>query len=158
MMKPTRCHCQKGRSTFMGWVASITRRQCLVDKNSVVTMLFRDVELRLSSASTFHLARRTVSFLLDLDVGLVVSPRTASAVACVIFEHRRLAGRKVVLIDPATSGVMFDALDWIVAVATWIAALNACTASARDDVFRTSAMQLLAALIADVFLSGHTDH
>jgi type IV secretion system protein VirD4 len=34
---------------------------------------------------------------------------------------------------------------------------NARTASARDDFFRVSAMQLLTALIADVCLSGHTD-
>jgi type IV secretory pathway TraG/TraD family ATPase VirD4 len=45
----------------------------------------------------------------------------------------------------------------IVAVATCIMTDNARTASARDDFYRASAMQLLTALIADVCLSGHTD-
>ncbi|WP_163564645.1 type IV secretory system conjugative DNA transfer family protein, partial [Klebsiella pneumoniae] len=45
----------------------------------------------------------------------------------------------------------------IVAVATWIMTDNARAASARDDFFRASAMQLLTALIADVCLSGNTD-
>ncbi|EJT00884.1 type IV secretory system conjugative DNA transfer family protein, partial [Rhizobium sp. CCGE 510] len=40
---------------------------------------------------------------------------------------------------------------------TWIMTDNARAASARDDFFRASAMQLLTALIADVCLSGNTD-
>ncbi|NNG71863.1 Ti-type conjugative transfer system protein TraG, partial [Rhizobium laguerreae] len=88
--------------------------------------------------------------------------------APMVSEHRRQAGRKVIVLDPTASGVGFNALDWIgrhgntkeediVAVATWIMTDNARTASARDDFFRASAMQLLTALIADVCLSGHTD-
>ncbi len=71
----------------------------------------------------------------------------------------------MIVLDPTASGVGFNALDWIgrhgntkeediVAVATWIMTDNARTASARDDFFRASAMQLLTALIADVCLSG----
>lgn len=85
-----------------------------------------------------------------------------------VIDHRRKAGRNVIVLDPATPAIGFNALDWIgrhgntkeediVAVATWIMTDNARTASARDDFFRASAMQLLTALIADVCLSGHTD-
>ncbi|AUX79332.1 Ti-type conjugative transfer system protein TraG [Sinorhizobium fredii] len=97
---------------------------------------------------------------------VVVDP--SSEVAPMVVDHRRKAGRKVIVLDPATPAVGFNALDWIgrfggtkeediVAVATWIMTDNARTASARDDFFRASAMQLLTALISDVCLSGHTD-
>ena len=85
-----------------------------------------------------------------------------------VMEHRRKAGRKVIVLDPATPAVGFNALDWIgrfggskeediVAVATWVTTDNPRQASARDDFFRASAQQLLIALIADVCLSGHTE-
>jgi type IV secretion system protein VirD4 len=85
-----------------------------------------------------------------------------------VSEHRRRAGRNVIVLDPATPESGFNALDWIgrfgstreediVAVATWVMTDNPRQASARDDFFRASAMQLLTALIADVCLSGHTD-
>lgn len=100
--------------------------------------------------------------------GSLVVLDPSSEVAPMVIEHRRKAGRKVIVLDPAASGIGFNALDWIgrhgntkeediVAVATWIMTDNARTASARDDFFRASAMQLLTALIADVCLSGHTD-
>ncbi|AMD56832.1 conjugal transfer protein TraG [Agrobacterium tumefaciens] len=100
--------------------------------------------------------------------GALVVLDPSSEVAPMVSEHRRQAGRKVIVLDPTASGVGFNALDWIgrhgntkeediVAVATWIMTDNARTASARDDFFRASAMQLLTALIADVCLSGHTD-
>ncbi|HHV66292.1 MAG TPA: Ti-type conjugative transfer system protein TraG, partial [Ochrobactrum intermedium] len=100
--------------------------------------------------------------------GALVVLDPSSEVAPMVSERRRQAGRKVIVLDPTASGVGFNALDWIgrhgntkeediVAVATWIMTDNARTASARDDFFRASAMQLLTALIADVCLSGHTD-
>lgn len=109
----------------------------------------------------------TIPTALKWGGGLVVLD-PSSEVAPMVSEHRRQAGRKVIVLDPTASGVGFNALDWIgrhgntkeediVAVATWIMTDNARSASARDDFFRASAMQLLTALIADVCLSGHTD-
>ncbi|TIM59656.1 MAG: conjugal transfer protein TraG, partial [Mesorhizobium sp.] len=97
---------------------------------------------------------------------IVLDP--SSEVAPMVVDHRRRAGRKVIVLDPSSLATGFNALDWIgrfggtkeediVAVATWIMTDNARAASARDDFFRASAMQLLTALIADVCLSGHTE-
>lgn len=85
-----------------------------------------------------------------------------------VIEHRRKAGRNVIVLDPTDPATGFNALDWIgrfkgtkeediVALATWVMTDNARQTSIRDDFFRASAMQLLTALIADVCLSGHTD-
>ncbi|MCA1869464.1 Ti-type conjugative transfer system protein TraG [Agrobacterium genomosp. 3] len=100
--------------------------------------------------------------------GSLVVLDPSSEVAPMVVDHRRKAGRKVIVLDPETPAIGFNALDWIgrfgatkeediVAVATWIMTDNARAASARDDFFRASAMQLLTALIADVCLSGNTD-
>lgn len=109
----------------------------------------------------------TIPTALKWGGGLVVLD-PSSEVAPMVVDHRRKAGRNVIVLDPATPAIGFNALDWIgrhgntkeediVAVATWIMTDNARTASARDDFFRASAMQLLTALIADVCLSGHTN-
>lgn len=109
----------------------------------------------------------TVPTALKWGGGLIVLD-PSSEVAPMVVEHRRRAGRKVIVLDAADPATGFNALDWIghfggtkeediVAVATWIMTDNARAASARDDFFRASAMQLLTALIADVCLSGHTD-
>ncbi len=109
----------------------------------------------------------TIPTALKWGGGLVVLD-PSSEVAPMVVDHRRKVGRSVIVLDPATPAVGFNALDWIgrhgntkeediVAVATWIMSDNARTASARDDFFRASAMQLLTAMIADVCLSGHTD-
>ncbi|WP_429925647.1 Ti-type conjugative transfer system protein TraG (plasmid) [Agrobacterium vitis] len=108
----------------------------------------------------------TIPTALKWGGGLVVLD-PSSEVAPMVIDHRRKAGRKVIVLDPANPATGFNALDWIgrfggtkeediVAVATWIMTDNARSASARDDFFRASAMQLLTALIADVCLSGHT--
>ncbi|NLR97317.1 Ti-type conjugative transfer system protein TraG [Rhizobium sp. P38BS-XIX] len=108
----------------------------------------------------------TIPTALKWGGGLVVLDPSRE-VAPMVSEHRRQAGRTVIVLDPTAPDVGFNALDWIgrhgnskeediVAVATWIMTDNARTASARDDFFRASAMQLLTALIADVCLSGHT--
>lgn len=110
----------------------------------------------------------TIPTALKWGGGLVVLD-PSSEVASMVVEHRRRAGRKLIVLDPAaTPANGFNALDWIgrygstkeediVAVATWIMADKASPVSARDDFFRASAMQLLTVLIADVCLSGHTD-
>ncbi|MEC9463875.1 MAG: Ti-type conjugative transfer system protein TraG [Pseudomonadota bacterium] len=109
----------------------------------------------------------TIPTALKWGGGLVVLD-PSSEVAPMVIDHRRESGRNVIVLDPATPAIGFNALDWIgrhgntkeediVAVATWIMTDNARSASARDDFFRASAMQLLTALIADVCLSGHTD-
>lgn len=100
--------------------------------------------------------------------GSLVVLDPSSEVAPMVGEHRRKAGRRVIVLNPATPETGFNALDWIghfgstkeediVAVATWVMTDNPRQASARDDFFRASAMQLLTALIADVCLSGHTE-
>lgn len=100
--------------------------------------------------------------------GSLVVLDPSSEVAPMVADHRRKAGRRVIVLDPATPAIGFNALDWIgkfkgtkeediVAVATWVMTDNARQTSIRDDFFRASAMQLLTALIADVCLSGHTD-
>ncbi|RWF88350.1 MAG: Ti-type conjugative transfer system protein TraG [Mesorhizobium sp.] len=109
----------------------------------------------------------TIPTALKWGGGLIVLD-PSSEVAPMVVDHRRRAGRKVIVLDPASPATGFNALDWIgrfggtkeediVAVATWIMTDNARAASARDDFFRASAMQLLTALIADVCLSGHTE-
>lgn len=162
-----------------------------VDRDSVATMQFRADELQswgaggrspllcfdgsfgsshgivFAGSGGFKTTSVTIPTALKWGGGLVVLD-PSSEVAPMVSEHRRQAGRQVIVLDPTASGVGFNALDWIgrhgntkeediVAVATWIMTDNARTASARDDFFRASAMQLLTALIADVCLSGHTD-
>lgn len=115
----------------------------------------------------FKTASLTIPTALKWGGGLVVLD-PSSEVAPMVIDHRRRAGRNVVVLDPATASVGFNALDWIgrfgstkeediVAVATWIMTDNGRQISARDDFFRASALQLLTALIADVCLSGHTE-
>jgi type IV secretion system protein VirD4 len=100
--------------------------------------------------------------------GSLVVLDPSSEVAPMVADHRRKAGRRVIVLDPATPAIGFNALDWIgkfkgtkeediVSVATWVMTDNARQTSIRDDFFRASAMQLLTALIADVCLSGHTE-
>ncbi len=162
-----------------------------VDRDSVATMQFRADEpqswgaggkspllcfdgsfgsshgIVFAGSGGFKTTSVTIPTALKWGGGLVVLD-PSSEVAPMVSEHRRQAGRKVIVLDPTASGVGFNALDWIgrhgntkeediVAVATWIMTDNPRTASARDDFFRASAMQLLTALIADVCLSGHTD-
>ncbi|MUZ75385.1 Ti-type conjugative transfer system protein TraG [Agrobacterium vitis] len=161
------------------------------DKDSVATMPFRADEpqswgaggkspllcfdgsfgsshgIVFAGSGGFKTTSVTIPTALKWGGGLVVLD-PSSEVAPMVVEHRRKAGRKVIVLDPTLQGVGFNALDWIgrhgntkeediVAVAIWIMTENARTASARDDFFRASAMQLLTALIADVCLSGHTD-
>lgn len=161
-----------------------------VDRDSVATMQFRADEpqswgaggrspllcfggsfgsshgIVFAGSGGFKTTSVTIPTALKWGGGLVVLD-PSSEVAPMVSEHRRQAGRTVIVLDPTAPDVGFNALDWIgrhgntkeediVAIATWIMTDNARTASARDDFFRASAMQLLTALIADVCLSGHT--
>jgi type IV secretion system protein VirD4 len=100
--------------------------------------------------------------------GSLVVLDPSNEVAPMVMEHRRRAGRRVIVLDPKNAGSGFDALDWIgrhggtkeediAAVASWIMSDSGRATGVRDDFFRSSGLQLLTAMIADVCLSGHTD-
>ncbi|MGL3609069.1 Ti-type conjugative transfer system protein TraG [Rhizobium sp. G187] len=97
---------------------------------------------------------------------IVLDP--SNEVAPMVIEHRRAAGRRVIVLDPKNTQSGFNALDWIgrnggakeediAAVASWIMSDTGRAPGVRDDFFRASGLQLLTAMIADVCLSGHTD-
>ncbi|MDN5928619.1 MAG: Ti-type conjugative transfer system protein TraG [Hyphomicrobiales bacterium] len=97
---------------------------------------------------------------------LVLDP--SNEVAPMVVRHRQDAGRIIRILDPKKPETGFNALDWIgrfggtkeediAAVASWIMSDSGRASGIRDDFFRASALQLLAALIADVCLSGHTE-
>ena len=109
----------------------------------------------------------TVPTALKWGGGLVVLD-PSNEVAPMVTKHRRAAGRQVFVLDPRSTGIGFNVLDWIgrhgatkeediAAVALWIITDNPRQGSARDDFFRSAALQLLTALTADVCLSGHTE-
>ncbi len=100
--------------------------------------------------------------------GSLVVLDPSSEVAPMVMEHRRKAGRRVIVLDPKNAGSGFNALDWIgrhgstkeediAAVASWIMSDSGRATGVRDDFFRSSGLQLLTAMISDVCLSGHTD-
>lgn len=108
----------------------------------------------------------TIPTALKWGGGLVVLD-PSHEVGPMVSSHRRASGRAVFMIDPKSSTMGFNALDWIgrfggtkeediVAVAAWIVTDSPRLGSARDDFFRASALQLVTALLADVCLSGHT--
>ncbi len=97
---------------------------------------------------------------------IVLDP--SNEVAPMVMEHRRKARRRVIVLDPKNADSGFNALDWIgrhgatkeediAAVASWIISDSGRATGVRDDFFRSSGLQLLTAMIADVCLSGHTD-
>jgi type IV secretion system protein VirD4 len=88
-------------------------------------------------------------------------------VAPLVSNHREEAGRRVRILDPRNPATGFNALDWvgqyggtkeedIASVASWIMSDSGRESGVRDDFFRSSGLQLLTAMIADVCLSGHT--
>jgi type IV secretion system protein VirD4 len=99
--------------------------------------------------------------------GALVVLDPSNEIAPMVMEHRRRANRKVIVLDPATSHIGFNVLDWvgrfgstkeedIAAVATWVMTDSARMGNLRDDFFRGTSLQLVTALIADVCLSGNT--
>ena len=100
--------------------------------------------------------------------GTLVVLDPSNEIAPMVADHRRRAGRAVHILDPKSPDTGFNALDWIgqfggsreediAAVASWIMSDSGRQTGIRDDFFRSSALQLLTALIADVCLSGHTE-
>ncbi len=96
---------------------------------------------------------------------IVLDP--SGEVAVKVLEHRQEAGRRTVVLDPHHPETGFNALDWIgrfgntkeediASVASWIMTDNGRATGVRDDFFRSSGLQLLTAMIADVCLSGRT--
>ncbi|MDK1482346.1 Ti-type conjugative transfer system protein TraG, partial [Sinorhizobium sp. 6-117] len=99
--------------------------------------------------------------------GALVVLDPSNEVAPMVSKHRGDANRDVFVLDPKSSEIGFNALDWIgrfggtkeediASVASWIISDSGGARGVRDDFFRASALQLLTALIADVCLSGHT--
>ena len=96
---------------------------------------------------------------------IVLDP--SNEVAPMVLQHRQHAGRRIRILDPRQSETGFNALDWIgrfggtkeediASVASWIVSEDGRSSVTRGDFFRTSGLQLLTAMIADVCLSGHT--
>jgi type IV secretion system protein VirD4 len=100
--------------------------------------------------------------------GSLVVLDPSNEVAPMVMDHRRKAGRRVIVLDPKNTQSGFNALNWIgrhggtkeediAAVASWIMSDSGRATGVRDDFFRASGLQLLTAMIADVCLSGHTE-
>lgn len=96
---------------------------------------------------------------------IVLDP--SGEVASKVLDHRQEAGRRTMVLDPRHPETGFNALDWIgkfgntkeediASVASWIMTDNGRATGVRDDFFRSSGLQLLTAMIADVCLSGRT--
>lgn len=92
---------------------------------------------------------------------IVLDPSTE--IAPMVSEHRRNHGQRVRTLDPKTPEVGFNVLDWIgqhgntqeediASVAAWLMSERPRVSSGSDDFFRTSAEQLITAVIADVML------
>ncbi|SCB49541.1 Ti-type conjugative transfer system protein TraG [Rhizobium multihospitium] len=99
--------------------------------------------------------------------GALVVLDPSNEVAPMVIDHRRRAGRDVHVLDPKKAETGINVLDWIgryggtkeediASVASWIMSDSGRASGVRDDFFRASGLQLLTALIADVYLSGHT--
>jgi type IV secretion system protein VirD4 len=100
--------------------------------------------------------------------GTLVALDPSTEVAPMVMKHRMCAGREVHVLDPKAPESGFNALDWIgrfgatkeediAAVASWIVSDSPRQNAVRDDFFRSSSLQLLTAIIADVCLSGNTE-
>ncbi|WP_036564420.1 Ti-type conjugative transfer system protein TraG [Brucella intermedia] len=92
---------------------------------------------------------------------IVLDPSTE--IAPMVSEHRDRNGQKVFTLDPKTPFFGFNVLDWIgqhghtpeediASVAAWLMSEKPRVTSGSDDFFRTSAEQLITAIIADVVL------
>lgn len=96
---------------------------------------------------------------------IVLDPSTE--IAPMVTEHRRNHGQRVRTLDPKTPQIGFNVLDWIgqhgntpeediASVAAWLMSEKPRISSGSDDFFRTSAEQLITAVIADVVLDDST--
>lgn len=93
---------------------------------------------------------------------IVLDPSTE--IAPMVSEHRTRNHQDVVSLDPRTPHIGFNVLDWIgnhgntpeediASVAAWLMSEKPRVSSGSDDFFRTTAEQLIAAVIADVMLT-----
>jgi type IV secretion system protein VirD4 len=96
--------------------------------------------------------------LVVLDPSKEVAPMVAA---------QREAGRRTVhVLDPARPEFGFNVLDWIetsdnpeesvAATASWLLTEKPSVSTGSDDFFRTSALQLITGVLADIMLSGNT--
>ncbi|QEE43335.1 Ti-type conjugative transfer system protein TraG (plasmid) [Rhizobium sp. WL3] len=99
--------------------------------------------------------------------GTLVVLDPSGDVAARALDYRNEMGRQTVVLDPRHPETGFNALDWIgrfgntkeediASVASWIMSDNGRATGVRDDFFRSTGLQLLTAMIADVCLSGRT--
>ncbi len=99
--------------------------------------------------------------------GTLVVLDPSGDVAARALDYRNEMGRQTVVLDPRRPETGFNALDWIgrfgntkeediASVASWIMSDNGRATGVRDDFFRSTGLQLLTAMIADVCLSGRT--
>ncbi|THV12798.1 Ti-type conjugative transfer system protein TraG [Rhizobium rhizophilum] len=99
--------------------------------------------------------------------GTLVVLDPSGDVAARALDYRNEIGRQTVVLDPRHPETGFNALDWIgrfgntkeediASVASWIMSDNGRATGVRDDFFRSTGLQLLTAMIADVCLSGRT--
>lgn len=93
---------------------------------------------------------------------IVLDPSTE--IAPMVTEHRRNNSQRVFTLDPHRPEIGFNVLDWIgkhgnsaeediASVAAWLMSEKPRVSSGSDDFFRTTAEQLITAIIADVMLS-----
>lgn len=93
---------------------------------------------------------------------IVLDPSTE--IAPMVTAHRRSNYQRVFTLDPRKPEVGFNVLDWIgqhgnspeediASVAAWLMSEKPRVSSGSDDFFRTTAEQLITAIIADVMLS-----
>ena len=98
---------------------------------------------------------------------VVLDPSTE--IAPMVKEHRSRHGQEVVCLDPHSPFEGVNVLDWIgkngnspeediASVAAWIMSEKPRVSSGSDDFFRTTAEQLITALIADVVLTDDVMH
>ncbi|WP_099868016.1 Ti-type conjugative transfer system protein TraG [Pararhizobium haloflavum] len=97
---------------------------------------------------------------------IVLDPSTE--IAPMVSEHRDRNGQMVYTLDPKTPHFGFNVLDWIgqhgntpeediASVAAWLMSERPRVTSGSDDFFRTSAEQLITAIIADVVLGDNPE-
>lgn len=94
---------------------------------------------------------------------IVLDPSTE--IAPMVSEHRMRNHQDVVCLDPRLPHIGFNVLDWIgqhgntpeediASVAAWLMSEKPRVSSGADDFFRTTAEQLISAVIADVMLTN----
>jgi type IV secretion system protein VirD4 len=100
--------------------------------------------------------------------GSVVVLDPSSEVAPLVSRQRKRMGQTVHVLNPDTPEIGFNVLDWvgsnghrpeedIASVAAWLMSEKPRLSSGSDDFFRTSAEQLITAIIADVMLGDTGD-